>query len=174
MRHHRIRQQSYPPAVEDRRAGPSAPISAAVEIRRPADEVYAFVSDPANMPRYLGDVTAVEILSPTRSRWTIGLPFGLRSHWISEITEKRPREAFSYRVKIAGHEATWLITFTGHGSVTTVREELTMPRSRLSRAALKITRKNPPAEVASNLNRLKQLLETGTVTDSSNALPGRF
>ena len=152
----------------------SSTVLAEVDIRRPVGEVYAFLSDPQNMPRFLGDVLAVKILSPLRSRWTIGLPFGLRTHWISETVENQPDTVFSYRTRTVGRVTTWRYTFEAHRASTRVREQLTMPDGYLPRLALRIARKHPADEVRSNLTRLKQLLETGTITDSSNALPGRF
>ncbi|MGO4594996.1 SRPBCC family protein [Leifsonia sp. 2TAF2] len=152
----------------------SSSIVAEADIRRPIGEVYAFLRDPANMPRFLGDVLAVEVLTPLRSRWTVGLPFGMRTHWVSEIVEDEPDAAFSYRTKTAGRVTTWRYTFEARGSSTRVREQLTMPNGFLPRVALRVARKHPAQEVRSNLNRLKQVLETGTITDTSNALPGRF
>jgi hypothetical protein len=34
--------------------------------------------------------------------------------------------------------------------------------------------KHPAEEVSSNLHRLKQLMETGTVSDTRYAVPGKF
>jgi hypothetical protein len=34
--------------------------------------------------------------------------------------------------------------------------------------------KHPAAEVHSNLQRLKQLMESGRVADTSNSVPGKF
>ena len=49
-----------------------------------------------------------------------------------------------------------------------------MPLDRLGRAALALMGKFPTEEVTSNLHRLKELLETGRVTDTSYAVPGKF
>jgi uncharacterized membrane protein len=152
----------------------SSSIVAEVDIHRPVGEVFAFLSDPANMPRFLGDVLAVETLTPLRSRWTIGLPFGMRTHWVSEIVENEPDRAFGYRTTTPGRVTRWRYSFEARGESTRVREQLTLPDGYLPRLALRIARKHPADEVRSNLTRLKQLLETGTITDSSNALPGRF
>ncbi|MDR6972773.1 SRPBCC family protein [Leifsonia shinshuensis] len=151
-----------------------AGIVAEVDIRRPVAEVYAFLRDPRNLPRFLGDVLAVEVLGPLRSRWTVGLPLGMRIHWTAEVVEDVPGELFSYRTRTAGRVTTWRYTFQPGEASTLVREQLTMPGGNLARLALRLARKHPADEVRSNLHRLKQLLETGTVTDTSNALPGRF
>ena len=47
------------------------PVQAAVTIRRPVEEVFAFYRDFRNLPRFLGDVMAVEQTGPATSRWTV-------------------------------------------------------------------------------------------------------
>jgi hypothetical protein len=48
------------------------------------------------------------------------------------------------------------------------------PLGRLGRAALALIGKFPAEEVASNLHRLKEMLETGRVTDTGYFVPGKF
>ena len=49
-----------------------------------------------------------------------------------------------------------------------------MPFGRVGRTALAAIGKPPAAETEANLHRLKQLLETGEVTDTAHAVPGKF
>ncbi|MGI5149778.1 hypothetical protein ACQEVC_26140 [Plantactinospora sp. CA-294935] len=51
---------------------------------------------------------------------------------------------------------------------------LKTPLGRLGHAALTLVGKPPTEEVAANLRRLKQVLETGTVTDTDHAVAGKF
>jgi hypothetical protein len=44
----------------------------------------------------------------------------------------------------------------------------------MTEAVLALMGKIPAGEVPSNLHRLKQLLEEGSVTDTSYAVPGKF
>ena len=46
-------------------------VQATVTIRRPVEEVFAFYRDFRNLPRFLGDVMAVEQTGPATSRWTV-------------------------------------------------------------------------------------------------------
>jgi hypothetical protein len=48
------------------------------------------------------------------------------------------------------------------------------PLGRLGRAALALIGKFPAQEVSSNLHRLKQVMETGRVTDTAYSIPGKF
>src|SRR6267143_2001274 len=57
---------------------------------------------------------------------------------------------------------------------TEVREVMKAPLGWLGRAALALMGKFPAEEVTSNLHRLKEVVETGRVTDTSYSVPGKF
>ena len=69
---------------------------AAVAIRRPVAEVFRFYRDFRNLPRFLGDVMAVEQTGPTTYRWTVQGPWGLRLDWTARVTEERADEYIGY------------------------------------------------------------------------------
>jgi hypothetical protein len=48
------------------------------------------------------------------------------------------------------------------------------PLEGLGRAALALVGKYPAREMASNLRRLKEILETGIVTDTTCSVAGKF
>lgn len=149
-------------------------VEATVTIRRPVHEVFAFYRDFRNLPRFLGDVEAVEPLDSARSRWTIQGPLGIRVHWTTTVTEERPNELIRY--EIAGAGSSWEIHFAPgpRAGSTAVREVMRTPFGKPGRAALLLLGKFPAAEVRANLRRLKQLLETGRVTDATYAVAGKF
>jgi uncharacterized membrane protein len=149
-------------------------IESTVDIRRPVEEVYRFYRDFRNLPSYLGDVMAVQQIDSTTSRWTIQGPLGVRVHWTVTVTEERPNELIRYRT--SGRGGDWEIHFSAgrEPGSTEVREVLRTPLGRLGRAALALIGKFPRDEVAANLRRLKQIMETGRVTDVSYAVPGKF
>jgi len=152
-------------------------IEAEVTIRRPVETVYNFYRDFRNLPRFLGDVMDVELTGPDTSRWTIQGPLGIRAHWTVRVTEERPNELIRYEtVGSPGLKTTWDIHFSPGSTEgeTEVREEMTMPLGRAGRAALAAIGKFPAKETSSNLHRLKQVIETGRVTDTSYAVRGKF
>jgi uncharacterized membrane protein len=152
----------------------SQTIESTVTIQRPVAEVFRFYRDFRNLPSFLGDVMAVEQIDPTTSRWTIQGPLGVRVHWMITVTEERPNELIRYWT--SGWGSAWEIHFSAGrepGSAE-VREVLRSPLGRLGRAALALIGKFPKEEVAANLRRLKEIMETGHVTDASYAVPGKF
>src|SRR5215510_2778833 len=152
-------------------------IEARVTIQRPVGEVFSFYRDFRNLPRFLGDVMAIEQTGPATSRWTIQGPLGIRANWIIKVTEERTNELIRYQtVASPGLKTYWEIHFTpgSEARTTEVREVMKVPLGRLGRAALALIGKFPAEEVSSNLRRLKEVMETGRVTDTSYSVAGKF
>ena len=148
-----------------------------VTIKCPVEKVYAFHRDFKNLPSFLGDVMAVEQIDPTTYRWTIQGPFGVRAKWTTRLTEERKDELLRYEmVSLPLLRTCWEVRFAPgtKAGQTEVHEVLKMPLGRVGRAALALMGKFPTEEVTSNLHRLKELLETGVVTDTSYAVRGKF
>jgi uncharacterized membrane protein len=152
-------------------------VEARAVIRKPRAEVFGFYRDFRNLPRFLGDVMAVEQVDPTASRWTVQGPLGVRLAWTVRVTEERTNELISYEtVSLPLLRTYWEIHFAPgpQDGETEVREVMKAPLGGLGRAVLAVIRKCPDKEVAADLNRLKELMETGRVTDTSFAVAGKF
>jgi len=151
-------------------------IEATVTIRRAVEKVFAFCRDFRNMPRFLGDVMAVERLDRVTYRWTIQGPLGLRVNWTTRVTEERANELIRYETTSPVLRTRWELHFAPgpRAGETKVREVMRVPLGRLGSLALALVGKFPAAEVASNLHRLKQVMEVGRVTDTSHSVAGKF
>ena len=152
-------------------------IEASVTIQRPVADVFRFYRDFKNLPSFLGDVVAIEQTGPATSRWTIQGPLGLRARWTIRVTEERANELIRYEtVILPGLRTYWEIHFASGAAATEteVREVMTAPLGRLGRAALALIGKFPADEVSANLRRLKEVMETGRVTDTSYSVAGKF
>ena len=152
-------------------------IQETVTIHRPVEDVFQFFNDFTNLPRFLGDVMAVQQIGPTTFRWTIQGPLGVRVNTTIKVTEVRTNKLISYEtVGLARLKSYWEVHFASgpEPGETEVREVMRIPFGRLGCAALRLIGKLPAEEVASNLHRLKELMETGKVTDTSYAVKGKF
>lgn len=140
-------------------------------------EVFQFYRDFRNLPRFLGDVMGIEPIGEETSRWTIQGPSGIRAHWTVRITEERANELIRYEtVTSPGLRTSWEIRFA-RGSTseeTVVTEVMNAPLGRAGRVGLALIGKFPAEEVRANLHRLKEVIETGRVTDTSYAVAGKF
>jgi len=152
-------------------------IEESVTIQRPVEEVFEFYRDSRNLPSFLGDVMAVGQISPATFRWTIQGPLRIRVNSTIKITKQRTNELICYETSgVPGVKASWEIHFSPgyHAGETEVREVMKIPFGRFGRAALALIGKFPAQEVSSNLHRLKELMETGRVTDTSYSVAGKF
>lgn len=159
------------------RPQPSSAVEARVTIRRPVEEVFEFYRDFENLPRFLGDVMSVKRISPVTSRWAIQGPLGLRVNMTITVTDERSNELIRYEAAtFPGLRTYWEVRFVNGlaPGETEVREVMRTPLGGLGRAVLNLIGKPPAEEIPSNLHRLKQILETGTVTDTSHAVAGKF
>jgi hypothetical protein len=93
------------------------------------------------------------------------------------VTEARTNALIRYETATSPLLRTsWEIYFVpgSRAGETEVREVMKVPLGRLGRAALAFLGKFPAEEVAANLHRLKQVMETGRVTDTSYSVAGKF
>jgi uncharacterized membrane protein len=152
-------------------------IEASVTIHRPIEAVFSFYRDFTNLPGFLGDVMAIEPIGPATFRWTIQGPIGIRVNWRIRVTEIRTNELIRYEtIALPALRTCWEIHFApaSDGGDTEVTEVMKPPLGRLGRAVLALIGKFPAEEVAANLRRLKELMETGKVTDTSYSVRGKF
>jgi uncharacterized membrane protein len=152
-------------------------IEARETIHCTVEEVFTFYRDFEHLPRFLGDVTAIEPLGPALYRWTIQGPLGIRIHWTIKVTEERTNELIRYEtVASPARRTCWEVHFAPgrEAGETDIRETMKAPLGRLGRAALTLIGKSPRGEVSANLHRLKQVMETGRVFDTSYSVAGKF
>jgi uncharacterized membrane protein len=152
-------------------------IEARVTIERPIGDVFSFYRDFRNLPRFLGDVTTIEPLDDATYRWTIVGPLGVRVKWTVKVTEEDANELIRYETMSSpGLRTYWEIHFApgSEAGQTEVREVMRTPLGPFGRAALALIGKFPLQEMRSNLHRLKEVMETGRVSDTSYSVAGKF
>lgn len=150
-----------------------------VRIQRPAGEIFAFYRDFTNLPKFLGDVMSIESIGEKTSRWTIHGPLGRRVQWETEVIAEELNSLIRYQTtSLRGLKTTWSIYLSAAGDGTSdstdVREVMEVPLGGAGMKALALVGHPPAEEIAANLVRLKQIMETGRVTETSHAVPGKF
>jgi uncharacterized membrane protein len=149
----------------------------AVTIDRPREEVYAFWRNFENLPRFMEHLVSVRVLDDRRSHWRARVPGGATVEWDAEIIEDRPNELIAWRsLDQSDVPNTGTVRFlpSPHGG-TEIRVELRyeVPGGRLAGTAAKVLGKVPEIQVASDLRRLKQVLELGEIVHSDDSIvPG--
>lgn len=149
---------------------PSAAIAnASVTIGREAEEIYRFVRDPANIPTYMWYVERVEPREDASLwHWAAHVPGFGAVEWDGRITEDRAGELVAWEsqpgaaIRIAGR--TEFRRAPGdRGTEVHMRLDLQPPGGALGAALARLVGQGMGWQAASDLRRLKQLLETGEI-----------
>ena len=159
------RRKSPRPAALDGAAGH---VQRSVTVEQPLDEVFAFWRDFTNFPRFMEHLISVEMLDAKRSRWRATGPAGSSVEWESELVEERDGELLAWRsVGTSELYNAGTVRFRarpgGAGTVVTVEMDYAPPGGKIGAAVLKLFRKEPGQQIADDLRRFKQVLETGEV-----------
>jgi len=160
------------------RASRSVKVEHTVTVKRPAEELYAFWRDPANLPRVLDFVESVEMLSDTRARWRARGPAGKSIEWEAEIINEIPNELLAWKsvgdadVPNAG-SLHFRAAPNGRGTEVRVVFEYEPPAGHLGAWIAKLVKENPDAQVREALRRFKQLAETGEIVTTVGQTSGR-
>lgn len=143
-----------------------------VTINRPRRELYAYLRDFSNLPRFMENVRSVEKLDERRSRWTIEGPGGRAIEFESSIVEERPDELIEWRsaegspVRNRGR-----IVFrdapNGRGTEVEATIAYEAPGGAAGRAIAKLFQVEPKIQARRELKRFKQLMETGEIATSA-------
>lgn len=152
-------------------------VTRTVTILRPAEDLYRFWHDPANLARVFGNVESVQTTGEGRSRWRVAGPAGLAVEWEAEITADRPNEEIAWRslpgATVENSGAVRFVPAPGdRGTELVVEMRYNDPAGALGTAITKLFRQAPGQQILDDLRAFKQLMETGEITRSYSTLPG--
>lgn len=145
-------------------------ITRAITIRRSPADVYAFYRNLENLPRFMRHLESVQVVNGF-SIWRAKGPAGMTVEWKSEIVRDRPGEELSWRsapgalVPNAG-TVRFLTAPRDRGTELVVELRYDPPAGALGAALAKLFGEEPSQQIAGDLRRLKQVLETGEVVHS--------
>jgi len=152
-------------------------VDRAITIAKPRDEVYRFWCDLGNMSRFMKNVISVT-QEGERSRWVVKGPAGRTVEWEAVIHNRTENELIAWRslagAQVANAGSVLFVDAPG-GRGTEVRVELQYnpPAGALGAIVASIFGKEPGQQIAEDLHRLKELLETGEVITVDGQPSGR-
>lgn len=146
-------------------------VTRSITVNRPAEEVYAFWRDVANLPRFMRHLQSVRTLDARRSHWVAHAPAGMTVEWDAEIVEDRPGELIAWRsLPGADVDNTGSVSFRrapgDRGTEVTVELAYSPPGGLVSSKLAKLFHEEPGQQVFDDLRAFKQVLETGEVVRS--------
>lgn len=152
-------------------------VAKAITVRRPAQEAYDLWRDFEGLPRFMEHLESVEVTGPTRSRWRARGPAGRTIEWDAEITADEPGERIAWRsLPGAPLPNAGTIRFApapgDQGTEVIVELRYSPPGGDLGLVLAKLFGEEPGMQLADDLRRFKQLLETGEIVRSDATLRG--
>ncbi len=152
-------------------------IERSITVARPLNEVYAFVRNLQNIPRFATHVERVDDLGGGRIRV---LERGAHAHaWELEIAREKPEKALVLRhVGEPGAQLSILFTAAPFGRGTEIEAVLDLDHQRggafiLMRALSVLAGEDPDMVVRHDMRRLKMLLEAGEIISVEGQSSGR-
>jgi uncharacterized membrane protein len=144
------------------------PVRKAITIGTDPHALYEYWRRHENLPVFMRHLEDVQETDDRRSHWVATAPFGTRVEWDAEITEDVPGERISWRAlpsSTVKHEGTVRFVPAPGDRGTEVHVEMVYdpPAGPIGVAIAKLTGEEPETQVAEDLRRLKQVIETGSV-----------
>ncbi|MDQ2998325.1 MAG: SRPBCC family protein [Chloroflexota bacterium] len=139
-----------------------------VTINRPAEDLYRFWHDFANLPRFMKHLESVNLSGDRRSHWVVNGPANTHVEWDAEITEDRPNELIAWR-SLAGAEVdnSGTVRFEpatgGRGTVVRVAIDYRPPAGALGVAVAKLFGEAPQQQIEGDLRRFKNIMEADEI-----------
>jgi uncharacterized membrane protein len=152
--------------------GQGTKVEESVTINRPVLEVYRFWRNFANLPRFMEHLEAVTVIDDTRSHWVAKGPAGTRVEWFADIHEEIDDELIAWR-SLPGSEINnagsvhFAPSADGTGTLVRVVLSYEPPAGKLGVAFAKLLGEEPSKQVADDLRRLKQVMDSGDVAPTS-------
>lgn len=146
--------------------GNAVEVEKAVTVNRPPQDVYNYWRNLENLANFMENVESVKYLGNGRSHWVVKTPLGTRVEWDAEVTKEIENEEISWHsVPAADIENEGTVRFKeapgGSGTEVTLRIRYYPPAGAAGAAAGKLLGAIVNQQVANDLKRLKQVMETG-------------
>ena len=147
-------------------------VEKSVTIKRSPEELYRFWRNFENLPRFMNHLEAVHVTSPGRSHWVAKGPAGKSVEWDAEIYNEKEGELIAWRT-LEGSEvaSAGSVRFepTAGGTLVRVTLKYDPPGGRLGAFVARLFGENPERQIDEDLNRFKQLMETGEAASGTQS-----
>lgn len=140
----------------------------AITIYRPVSEVYSYWRNLENLPRFMDHLEEVTVTDRFRSHWVARGPLGVHVEWDAEIINDIPPTLLSWKsVGQSDVVSAGSVRFKPageHGTHVHVKLQYDPPAGKLGAAVAWLVGDDPQHQIAEDLRRFKQLIETGDVS----------
>ena len=143
----------------------------AITIYRPVSEVYSYWRNLENLPRFMEHLEEVQVTDRFHSHWVARGPLGVHVEWDAEIINDIPPTLLSWKsVGQADVISAGSVRFKPAGEHATqvyVKLQYDPLAGKLGATVAWLVGEDPQHQIAGDLRRFKQLLETGEISTAS-------
>ncbi|MDB9527735.1 SRPBCC family protein [Oscillatoria sp. CS-180] len=139
-----------------------------ITINRSAADLYSFWRNLENLPKFMKHLQTVQVKDDIHSHWVANAPLGQTVEWDAVIVNDEPNHLIAWTsVDGAEIENSGFVRFQpapgDRGTEVKVVMEYQPPGGALTAAIAKLFGEEPEQQVGDELNRFKQLMETGKI-----------
>jgi uncharacterized membrane protein len=142
-----------------------------VTINKPAAELWSYFRDFANLPSFMENVVSIDVLDDKRSHWVVKAPAGRTVEWHARVTEEEAGKFIAWTSEPgADVDNSGRIEFReagARGTVVTATIAYDPPGGVIGKVIAKMFQREPAIQARRDLNRFKQLMETGEVATAA-------
>ena len=145
-------------------------IQKTIHIDAPVEQVFDFLANYQNFPRFMRNVRSVELRDHGQSHWTVAGPAGTTVHWDSVTTQLKPNEHIAWRtVPGSAVQHVGMIYVAPFSGGTRVHIEMSYnpPAGALGHVVAKLFGADPKSELDEDLMRLKGILESAKTSQDA-------
>jgi len=153
---------------QSKRATRSVRVEQVVTINKPIEEVYGFWRNFENLPRFMRHLESVTLVGPRRSRWRAKAPAGMSVEWEAELIQEKEHDWIAWRSLPGSQiENSGSVRFErapgARGTELRVQLQYRPPAGMIGRGLAFLFGEEPSQQIAEDLRRFKQLMETGEI-----------
>ena len=158
-------------------AGRGVKVEKSVTINRPPEELYRFWRNFDNLPQFMNHLESVTTSAGDRSHWVAKGPAGTSVEWDAEVYNDKPNEMIAWRSlegsQVDNAGSVHFEPAAGGGTEVRVVLKYDPPAGKLGAAVARLFGESPAQQIEDDLNRLKQLIESGEVSTATDQTSGR-
>ena len=142
-------------------------VGRAVTINRPVAEVFGYFRDFANLPTFMENVVSIDVRDAKLSHWVVKAPGGKTVEWDARVTDEAANEYIAWASEPGADVANaGRVDFRdagARGTVVTATITYDPPAGIVGKVIAKLFQREPAIQARRDLNRFKQLMETGEI-----------
>ncbi|MGI8470060.1 MAG: SRPBCC family protein [Pyrinomonadaceae bacterium] len=152
-------------------------VTKTVTINKSPAEIYGFWRNFENLPQFMTHLESVKKIDDKRSQWKAKAPFGASVEWTAEVTSDHENERIGWKSiensDIPNSGVVEFLPTSDRGTEVKVMLTYAPPAGKIGAMVAKIFGEEPEKQVAEDLRRLKQLMESGTIMTIEGQSSGR-